>query len=44
MAEEFAKELDEMEDIFRKLCKIAAGIESDQNRLLAKVTVQIQRL
>ena len=35
---------DEMEDIFRKLCKIAAGIESDQNRLLAKVTVQIQRL
>ena len=26
-----------MEDIFRKLCKIAAGIESDQNRLLAKV-------
>ena len=35
---------DEMEDIFRKLCKIAAGIESDQNRLLAKVIVQIQRL
>ena len=35
---------DEMEDIFRKLCKIAAGIESDQNRLLAKVTDQIQRL
>ena len=29
---------DEMEDIFRKLCKIAAGIESDQSRLLAKVS------
>ena len=28
---------DEMEDIFRKLCKIAAGIESDQNKILAKV-------
>ena len=27
-----------MEDIFRKLCKIAAGIESDQSRLLAKVS------
>ena len=27
-----------MEDIFKKLCKIAAGIESDQNRLIAKVT------
>ena len=30
---------DEMEDIFRKLCKIAAGIESDQSRLLAKVSM-----
>ena len=29
---------DEMEDIFRKLCKIAAGIESDQSRIVAKVT------
>ena len=30
---------DEMEDIFRKLCKIAAGIESDQNKILAKVGI-----
>ena len=29
---------DEMEDIFRKLCKIAAGIESDQSKILAKVS------
>ena len=28
---------DEMEDIFKKLCKIAAGIESDQNKIKAKV-------
>ena len=28
---------DEMEDVFKKLCKIAAGIESDQNRITAKV-------
>ena len=27
----------EMEDIFKKLCKIAAGIESDQNKIIAKV-------
>ena len=28
---------EEMEDIFKKLCKIAAGIESDQNKIKAKV-------
>ena len=28
---------DEMEDIFKKLCKIAAGIESDQNKIKEKV-------
>ena len=28
---------DEMEDIFKKLCKIAAGIEADQSKILAKV-------
>ena len=27
---------DEMEDVFKKLCKIAAGIESDQNKIEAK--------
>ena len=29
---------DEMEDIFKKLCKIAAGIESDQNKIKEKVS------
>lgn len=28
---------EEMEDIFKKLCKIAAGIESDQKKIKAKV-------
>ena len=28
---------DEMEDIFKKLCKIAAGIEADQKKIKAKV-------
>ena len=27
---------DEMEDIFKKLCKIAAGIEADQQKILMK--------
>ena len=26
-----------MEDIFKKLCKIAAGIEADQKKIKAKV-------
>ena len=28
---------EEMEDVFKKLCKIAAGIESDQHKIAAKV-------
>ena len=33
-----------MEDIFRKLCKIAAGIESDQHKIVAKEKEQEERL
>ena len=31
---------EEMEDIFKKLCKIAAGIEADQNKIKAKVRLK----
>ena len=32
-----------MEDIFRKLCKIAAGIESDQNKITVKEKEKVKQ-